>query len=70
MGQMKRTHFETMARQCDLNPKMVLAELQELSSLLPKKAKDLSDQLKLEHPSPVYERIAWEIGRLSRQICD
>ncbi len=70
MDQITRTHFETMARQCDLNPKMVLAELRNLSALVQEKANTLSNQLNLEHPSPIYKRIVWEICRLSSQISD
>jgi len=68
MGQLTRSHFEKMAVQCDLNPKIVLSELRELASALPQKAEKLCGRLKSEHPSPTYERILWEINRLCLQV--
>lgn len=68
MGQMTQSHFKTMAVKCNLNSKMILTELLELASMLPEKAKTLCGELNALHPSPVYERIVWEIGRLCSQI--
>lgn len=68
MGQMTQSHFKTMAVECNLNPKMILTELLELAFMLPEKSKALCDELNALHPSSVYERIVWEIGRLCSQI--
>ncbi|MBR5680150.1 MAG: HipA domain-containing protein, partial [Clostridia bacterium] len=68
MGAVTKGHFAELARRCDLNPKMVLSELSETAKALPQAARKLAEELNAIHPSGIYESIAWEIGKLCRQI--
>ena len=68
MGQINKTHFAEMAKNCDLNPKLILSELQNFAAMITIQAKKLETELAATHPSPVYERISWQIARLCRQI--
>ena len=68
MGVLTKEHFAELARRCDLNPKMVLAELADMAKTLPQAARELAEELNAIHPSGIYESIAWEIGKLCRQI--
>ena len=64
MGMLTRDHFAELARRCDLNPKLVLAEE------LPRTAQTLADELNASHPCGIYESIVWEIGKLCRNVLD
>ena len=68
MGVLTKEHFAELARCCDLNPKMVLAELSDMAKALPQAARKLAEELNAVHPNGIYESIAWEIGKLCRQI--
>ena len=64
MGMLTRDHFAELARRCDLNPKLVLAEE------LPRTAQMLADELNASYPCDIYESIVWEIGKLCRNVLD
>ena len=68
MGMLGKAHFAELAKQCDLNPKLVLTELAAFTETLPGTARTLAEELNATHPSAIYERIAWEIGKLCRQM--
>ena len=68
MGVLTKEHFAELARRCDLHPKLVLAELSDMAKALPRAARELAEELNAIHPSDIYESIAWEIGKLCRQI--
>jgi serine/threonine-protein kinase HipA len=70
MGMLTRDHFAELARRCDLNPKLVLAELSRLAEELPRTAQALADELNASHPCSIYESIVWEIGKLCRKVLD
>jgi len=70
MGMLTRDHFAELARRCDLNPKLVLAELSRLAEVLPRTAQTLADELNACYPCGIYERIVWEIGKLCRKVLD
>ena len=70
MGMLTRDHFAELARRCDLNPKLVLAELSRLAEMLPRTAQALADELNASHPCSIYESIVWEIGKLCRKVLD
>ena len=70
MGMLTRDHFAELARRCDLNPKLVLAELSRLAEVLPRTAQTLEDELNTIHPGSIYESIVWEIDKLCRQVFD
>ena len=70
MGMLTRDHFAELARRCDLNPKLVLAELSRLAEMLPQTAQTLADELNASHPCSIYENIVWEIGKLCRKVLD
>ena len=70
MGMLTRDHFAELARRCDLNPKLVLAELSRLAEALPRTAQTLADELNASHPCSIYESIVWEIGKLCRKVLD
>ena len=67
-GMLHKEHFEQMAQNCGFHPKLILTELFDMASLLPAKAQNLTEELNVIHPSRVYGRITWEIGRICRQI--
>ena len=68
MGTLTKEHFAELARRCDLNSKMVLMELFDMAEALPQAARKLTEELNAVHPNGIYESIAWEIGKLCRQI--
>ena len=68
MGMLTRGHFEAMAKSCGLKPKLVLQELDDLASSLPKTAQALADELNAKYPSAVYGSCVWEIRKLCRQV--
>ena len=70
MGMLTRDHFAELARRCDLNPKLVLAELSRLAETLPQTARTLADELNAIHPCGIYESIVREIGKLCRKVLD
>ena len=70
MEMLTRDHFAELARRCDLNPKLVLAELSRLAEMLPRTAQPLADELNTSHPCSIYESIVWEIGKLCRKVLD
>ena len=70
MGMLTRDHFAELARRCDLNPKLVLAELSRLAEMLPRTAQTLADELNAIHPCGIYESIVREIGKLCRKVLD
>ena len=70
VGMLTRDHFAELARRCDLNPKLVLAELSRLAEALPRTAQTLADELNASHPCSIYESIVWEIGKLCRRVLD
>lgn len=70
MGMLRKEHFEQMAKNCNLNPKLILTELHDMASALPKQAQRLAEELNTIHSDPVYGRIVWEIGRLCRQVME
>ena len=70
MGMLTRDHFAELARRCDLNPKLVLAELSRLAEMLPRTAQALADELNASHPCGIYENIVWETGKLCRKVLD
>ncbi len=69
-GMLRKEHFEQMAKNCGLNPKLVLTELLDMANVLPEKAQTLADELNAVYANNVYGRITWEIGQLCRQIID
>ena len=70
MGMLTRDHFADLAQRCDLNPKLVLAELSRLAEALPRTAQTLADELNAIHPCGIYESIVREIGKLCRKVLD
>ena len=68
MSMLTREHFAEMARRCNLNPKMALAELSRLAEELPGTAQTLADELSESHPSGIYRSIVWEIGGICRAL--
>ena len=70
MGVLTKEHFAELARHCDLNPKMVLAELSDMAETLPQAARKLAEELNAVHPNDIYESIVWEIGKLCRKVLD
>ena len=70
MGMLRKEHFEQMAKNCNLNSKLILTELRNMASALPKQAQTLATELNELHADTVYERIVWEIGRLCRQVME
>ena len=68
MGMLTRGHFEAMAKSCGMKPKLVLHELDDLASSLPKTAQTLSDELNERYASKVYGSCVWEIRKLCRQV--
>ena len=70
MGMLTKVHFAELAKRCDLNPRLVLAELDAMAATLPKTARMLAEELNAIHPSGIYESITWEIGKLCRRVLE
>jgi len=70
MGMLTKAHFAELAKRCDLNPRLVLAELDAMAATLPKTARMLAEELNAIHPSGIYESITWEIGKLCRRVLE
>ena len=68
MGMLIRDHFAGLAKRCDLNPQLVLSELSAMAKVLPKTAQTLVDELNISYPRDIFGNIAWEIGKLCRQV--
>ena len=66
--EISRASFVRMAEEFSMSPKLVLSRLDDLSGRIVSASRGLADEMALEFPSPVYEKILEVIERHSSQV--
>lgn len=67
-NRINRASFVQMAQDCEINPKVVLDQIDTLTATLPQLANQLANELEHVYPSPAYQEIIQVIAKQSKQL--